>query len=121
MAAFAVIVGLGLGNAFAQETGGEPQERLPTYSFPSTDIVGTTPVEGTGVQRTKVPANVQTLDRSDVEKPSALSPADVLNSGIGGAALVDVQNNPLQCDSGGPDSGHTAEHGEDRPRLPRHW
>ncbi|MET0151113.1 MAG: Plug domain-containing protein [Candidatus Binatia bacterium] len=98
IAAAAVIVGFGLGNAFAQEAAGEPQEGLPTYSFPSTDIVGTTPVEGSGIERAKVPSNVQTLDRSDVEKPSALSPADVLNSGIGSAALVDVQNNPLQPD-----------------------
>ena len=45
IAAAAVIVRFGLGNAFAQEAG-EPQEGLPTYSFPSTDIVGTTPVEG---------------------------------------------------------------------------
>ena len=67
---FAVAVILGgfvLSGAFAQEPGSESKESLPTYSFPSTDIIGTTPVEGTGVERTKVPANVQTLDRSDIE------------------------------------------------------
>ncbi len=71
---------------------------MPTYSFPSTDIIGTTPVEGTGVERAKVPSNVQTLDRSDVERQSPLSLGDVLNSGIGSAAVNDVQDNPLQPD-----------------------
>ena len=83
----AIIGGFVLGRAFAQETGSEPKESLPTYSFPSTDIIGTTPVEGTGVERAKVPANVQTLDRSDVERQSPLSVGDVLNSGIGSAAI----------------------------------
>jgi iron complex outermembrane recepter protein len=94
----AIIGGFVLGRAFAQETGSEPKENLPTYSFPSTDIIGTTPVEGTGVERAKVPANVQTLDRSDVERQSPLSLGDVLNSGIGSAAVNDVQDNPLQPD-----------------------
>jgi outer membrane receptor protein involved in Fe transport len=80
--------------AFAQE----PNESLPSYSFPATEIVGTTPVEGTGVDKAKVPSNVQTLDRSDVERQNPLSLGDVLNSGIGAAALNEVQNNPLQPD-----------------------
>ena len=83
--AVAALIGISaLGRAFAQEQTREPDESLPTF-VPSTDIVGTTPVEGTGVERTKVPANVQTLDRSDIEKHSPLSLGDVLNSGIGGA------------------------------------
>jgi outer membrane receptor protein involved in Fe transport len=94
----AVIGGFVLSRAFAQEPGRESKESLPTYSFPSTDIVGTTPVEGTGVERTKVPANVQTLDRSDVERQNPLSLGDVLNSGIGSAAINEVQDNPLQPD-----------------------
>jgi iron complex outermembrane receptor protein len=97
--AVAVIVGgFALSRAFAQEPGSESKESLPTYSFPSTDIIGTTPVEGTGVERTKVPANVQTLDRSDVESDSPLSLGDVLNSGIGSAAVNNVQDNPFQPD-----------------------
>jgi hypothetical protein len=98
IAAAAVIAGLSLGGALAQETGSEPQQSLPTYSFPSTDIIGTTPVEGTGVERTKVPANVQTLHRSDVERNDPLSLGDVLNSGIGSAALSNAQDNPFQPD-----------------------
>jgi outer membrane receptor protein involved in Fe transport len=98
LAAAALIGGLALSSVFAQETGSEPKESLPSYSFPSTDIIGTTPVEGTGVERTKVPANVQTLDRSDIERQTPLSLGDVLNSGIGNAAVNDVQDNPLQPD-----------------------
>ena len=85
--AAAILGGVMLGGAFAQEAGRETSEALPTYSFPSTDIVGTTPVEGTGVEREKVPANVQTLDRSDIEGRGALSLGDTLNSGIGSAAV----------------------------------
>jgi outer membrane receptor protein involved in Fe transport len=98
IAVAAIITGLALGGAFAQETGNEPKESLPAYSFPSTDIIGTTPVEGTGVERTKVPANVQTLDRSDVERNNPLSLGDVLNSGIGSAAVSNAQDNPFQPD-----------------------
>ncbi len=87
-----------LGGALAEEAGSETSETLPTYSFPSTDIVGTTPVEGTGVEREKVPANVQTLGRSDIERSGALSLGDALNSGIGSAAVNDAQDNPLQPD-----------------------
>jgi iron complex outermembrane recepter protein len=98
IAAAVIIGGLGLSGALAQETGRAPKEGLPTYSLPSTDIIGTTPVEGTGVERAKVPANVQTLDRPDIEKASPLSLGDVLNSRMGSTALNDVQNNPLQPD-----------------------
>src|SRR5262249_40739229 len=98
IAAVAIVAGFGLSGALAQETGHEPKEGLPTYSLPSTEIIGTTPVEGTGVERAKVPANVQTLARPDFENRGPLSLGDVLNSGMGNAALNDVQNNPLQPD-----------------------
>jgi outer membrane receptor protein involved in Fe transport len=98
IAAAAIIGGFALGSAFAQEPASEPKESLPSYSFPAMEIIGTTPVEGTGVDRAKVPANVQTLDRSDIERHSPLSLGDALNSGIGSATVNNVQGNPLQPD-----------------------
>ena len=90
----AVIVRFGLGNASAQEATNRRRACRPIRSRPQTSWA---PHRSKGgIERAKVPSNVQTLDRSDVENPAL--PADVLNSGIGGATLVDVQNNPLQPD-----------------------
>lgn len=97
-AAAVILAGPAPGSALAQDPGGEPKESSSTYSFPATEIIATTPVEGTGVDRAKVPANVQTLGRSDVERGSPMSLGDVLNSGVGGTALSNAQDNPFQPD-----------------------
>lgn len=67
------------------------QPAAPTQT-PTVEVVGTTPVQGTGVDRLKVPSNIQTVD------PAGLSVApQTLNNAIadkvGSAAAIDSQGN----------------------------
>lgn len=81
----------------------EPQakqavEPAPVFTVPTVEIIGTTPVQGVGIDKNKVPANVQTIDQQQLLERNPLNLSDVLNSGIGSATVNNVQNNPFQPD-----------------------
>lgn len=73
-------------------------EAPPVFAVPTVEIIGTTPVQGTGIEKNKVPANVQTIDQQQLLERNPLNLSDVLNSGIGSATVNNVQNNPFQPD-----------------------
>ncbi|MBV8536744.1 MAG: hypothetical protein JO128_14185, partial [Alphaproteobacteria bacterium] len=47
------------------QTGGQAP---PTATLPAVEVIGTSPVPGTGIDRDKVPSNVQVLGAPDVAK-----------------------------------------------------
>jgi iron complex outermembrane receptor protein len=57
-------------------------------------VIGTTPLAGVGIDRDKVPANVQSITGADVRAAGGLTGA--LENGIGSIGLGQAQGNPFQ-------------------------
>lgn len=74
----------------AQEPG------APVYAVPQINVIGVTPVQGAGLERDRVPANVITIDRNDIREGDPRTPADILELRGAGVSRVDSQNNPFQ-------------------------
>lgn len=64
--------------------------------LPDIEVIGTTPLLGSGVPIDKVPSNVNSISRETIDDTRANSITDLLNQTIGSAAAVDAQNNPYQ-------------------------
>jgi outer membrane receptor protein involved in Fe transport len=60
------------------------------------EVISTTPLEGIGLSREVVPANIQTIKGEDLKKQNNLSIADVLSTSLQGVNVNEVQNNPYQ-------------------------
>src|SRR4030095_16160827 len=91
---------LGAQSATSQSTGQDPQAPLP--ATPATtftvNVVGTTPLAGGEIPISEIPAPVQTLTGSDIDKSGALDFASFLNQRLNGVHVNETQNNPLQPD-----------------------
>ena len=68
----------------------------PVLVLPDIEVIGTTPLAGSGVPIDKVPSNVGVVSQETIEETQANSITDLLNQTIGSAAAVDAQNNPWQ-------------------------
>ena len=62
------------------------------------DVVGVTPLQGTGVAANKIPANIQTVSSEQLEKAQSITLADYINRYLGSVHINETQNNPLQPD-----------------------
>jgi len=65
-------------------------------ALPDVDIVGTAPLLGSGIDRSKVPTNTQVLRREDLERTGPASALRALDERIGGVSLNQAQGNPFQ-------------------------
>ena len=103
-AALALAVMAGGGSALAEDAdtnANAPSPApapAPVFTLPSVEIIGTTPVQGVGIERDKVPSNVQTVPSSRLDVPAAHSLSDILNSGVGSVTVNEVSVNPFQPD-----------------------
>ena len=64
--------------------------------IPDVEIIGTTPLPGTGVPVDDVPSKVQTFDAKDFQNSYTQDLSALLESKAGGVSTVEVQNNPFQ-------------------------
>ena len=84
---FIIIVLLALFNINISKS----QEDLGTI-----EIIGTSPIPGTGIDRNKVPNSTQSIDIKDIENLKANSFADLMGEKLSGITVKDVQNSPFQ-------------------------
>src|SRR5450755_1995250 len=61
-------------------------------------VVGTTPLPGNGVDRDKVPSNVQVLSGADLTRDGNIDLTGALGSRLASVNLTPEQGNPLQPD-----------------------
>ena len=71
--------------------------RLRTTTF-TVIVVGTTPLEGVELPVGQIPAPVQTLTGSDIDKSGALDLASYMNLRLNGVHVNEMQSNPFQPD-----------------------
>lgn len=73
-------------------------DTAPVFAVPTVEIIGTTPVQGVGIEKEKVPSNVQTVPERVLDRPGAASLADILNSSVGSVTVNEVTVNQFQPD-----------------------
>jgi outer membrane cobalamin receptor len=61
-------------------------------------VIGTTPLPGAELDRSKIAAAVQTAAAQDIERSNALDLTSFMNRTLGSVYVNEVQNNPLQPD-----------------------
>lgn len=95
-----ILAGAALPPLAAAQTASPPAaaETPATVTLPTTEVIGTSPLPGIGMDRDKVPANTQRLPPPDTAKqgPSALSTE--LDQRLGSINVNANQNNPFQPD-----------------------
>ena len=79
-----VATGFGAVPVVAQET------------LPEVEVIGVTPMPGTGVARDRVPAAVQTITDEDIDALQPRNLTDLVEQTLRGVSVTDVQNSPYQ-------------------------
>lgn len=81
----------------AAQTAAPAPERAPT-ALERVEVVGTAPIPGTGVDRDKVPANVQQLNSARLDELGERNLPDLLQNHLGSAQVTSTQGNPYQLE-----------------------
>jgi len=84
---------LGLVGASSSLVAEEQQVTLETM-----EVVGVTPLQGSGIAIDKIPVPVKTANAEQLEKAQSTSLADYMNRYMGSVNINDAQNNPFQPD-----------------------
>ena len=67
-------------------------------TLPTVEVIGTTPLPGTGLLKSQTPAPVQTATGDQIGRSHALDLADFMNQHLGSVYVNEVQGNPYQPD-----------------------
>ena len=70
----------------------------PTTTLPTTEVVGTTPLLGSGIDRDKVPANLRSLSDRDLGPAGSPDLAATLEQRLGPVNINGVQDSAFQPD-----------------------
>jgi outer membrane receptor protein involved in Fe transport len=77
---------------------GMAQTSPPVETLPTVEVIGTTPLPGTGIDRDKVPAHVQSLTGADLAREGSPSALSGLIDQAGSVNANDTLGDPLQPD-----------------------
>ena len=67
-------------------------------TLPPVEVVGTSPLPGTGVPKDQVPSNVQTADARRLRQLQSLNLPEFMASQLGSVNINETQGNPFQMD-----------------------
>ncbi|MFO1074902.1 MAG: TonB-dependent receptor [Geminicoccaceae bacterium] len=67
----------------------------PVLAVPDVEVVATTPLLGTGLDRFSVPSNIQVVGQDVFNRPDPPNVADGIASRLGSAAVIDSQGAPM--------------------------
>ncbi len=79
--------------ALAQAAGGAA---VPEVNLPTVNIVGTSPLLGSGIDRNKLPAATNVLNSGDITRDGTPNALRALNEQVGGVNLNSASGNPYQ-------------------------
>jgi iron complex outermembrane receptor protein len=89
---------IGAGTALAQTAPEPSATTLPTPTLPTTEVVGTSPLSGSFIDRDKVPAATRGFSERELRRNGTADLTGTLDRDVGGVNVNDVQNNPFQPD-----------------------
>ena len=81
------------GSAIAQTT---TQSQEPVTQLPQVEVVGASPLIGSGIDRNKVPAETHVLNSDDLKREGTPDLLNSLNQQVGGVSLDSASGNPFQ-------------------------
>ena len=73
-------------------------EEPEAVELETVEVVGVTPLSGSGVSADKIPANIQTVTADQLKNAQTISLSDYINRYLGSVSVNEAQNNPLQPD-----------------------
>ena len=84
--------------AIAMLLGGEAvaQTAPPVITLPPVDVIGASPLIGSGIDRNTVPAETQVLNSNDLKREGTPNLVNSLNQQVGGVTLNSGSGNPFQ-------------------------
>jgi outer membrane receptor protein involved in Fe transport len=77
------------------ETGAHP---VDVFELPDVEVIGNTPLGTTGLERKKIPGNVQSAEDEEINRHEAFGLTDFMNRRLESVNINDTQNNPYQPD-----------------------
>jgi outer membrane receptor protein involved in Fe transport len=97
--ATAVLIALAWSAGSASAQTAAPAGSNPTpATLERVEIVGTAPIPGTGIDRNKVPANVQQFNSARLDELGASNLPELLRNHMGSAQVTETQGNPYQME-----------------------
>jgi len=73
-------------------------QNVPMATLPPVEVVGTTPLPGTGVPKDQIPSNVQTADGKRLRQLQSLNLPEFMASQLASVNINETQGNPFQMD-----------------------
>lgn len=71
---------------------------IDIFELPEIEVVGNTPLGMTGLERKKIPGNVQSVEDEEIHRHEAFGLTDFMNRRLESVNINDTQNNPYQPD-----------------------
>ena len=75
---------------------GGPSAAVAQNELGPIDVIGVTPMPGTGIERDRVPTSVQTLESEEFDTLSPRNLTDLMEQRLSGVTVKDIQNSPYQ-------------------------
>ncbi len=66
--------------------------------LPQVEVVGTSPLPGIGIEKNKLPYDVQTINSDEINNSANLNLSDFMNQNLLGVNVSDIQGSPFQGD-----------------------
>jgi len=79
--------------SFAQDNAADSGKRLP-----SVEVVGTSPLPGIGIEKNKLPYDVQTVTDEQIYNGQSLNLSEYMSRNLLGVNINEVQGSPFQAD-----------------------
>ncbi|HNB46999.1 MAG TPA: TonB-dependent receptor, partial [Burkholderiaceae bacterium] len=83
--------------ALAAQAGAQATEPAKT-TLERVEVVGSTPIPGTGLDRNQLPGNIQHFGGAKLRDAQAQNLPDLLRSQVGSVSVVETQGNPYQLE-----------------------
>jgi outer membrane receptor protein involved in Fe transport len=86
------------GTAFAQTTEEKAADSKVEKALPQVEVVGTSPLPGIGIEKDKLPYDVQTVTSEQLYQSQTLNLTDYMSRNLMGVNINEVQGSPFQAD-----------------------
>ena len=86
------------GTAFAQTTEEKAADKQADKALPQVEVVGTSPLPGIGIEKYKLPYDVQTVTSEQMYQSQTLNLTDFMSRNLLGVNINEVQGSPFQAD-----------------------
>ena len=86
------------GTALAQTTEEKAADSKADKSLPQVEVVGTSPLPGIGIEKDKLPYDVQTVTSEQLYQSQTLNLTDYMSRNLLGVNINEVQGSPFQAD-----------------------